>query len=150
MPFKACSRVQVYLMNLIHQLTPRFLGGMTARQNSLGSVWVANTQDSPGSTIARAMVEPGAATGNNEKMAELVSALDGFVSSFELVFDQDWDMTRSCLQNPEHLIDQRGTFIQPLVSDEGNNWANRGTLLAEYRELLECMEKYGVERRTCP
>ena len=33
------------------------------------------------------------------------------------------------------LISARGTFLRPDVGDESDNWANRGVLLAAYREL---------------
>lgn len=33
------------------------------------------------------------------------------------------------------LISARGTFLRPDVGDECDNWANRGVLLAAYREL---------------
>ena len=85
---------------------------------------------------------------NTRDLAELISALGSFVSMFELVFDGDWLMTKEALENPQHLIAEGGTFIQPLVDDESNNWGNRGSLLAAYRELLSCMEKCGVPRRT--
>ena len=87
------------------------------------------------------------ATTNSDGMAELIKALREFVSMFELVFDGDWEMTRDCMENPEYLIAKEGTFITPLVDDESNNWWNRGSLLAAYRNLLSCMEKCGIQRR---
>ena len=86
------------------------------------------------------------ATTNSDGMAELIEALREFVSMFELVFDGDWEMTRACVENPEYLISKEGTFITPLVDDESNNWWNRGSLLAAYRNLLSCMEKCGIQR----
>ena len=85
------------------------------------------------------------ATANRD---ELLVALRDFVSRFELVFDRDWEMTLCCLQDPEHLIAEEGTFIEPLVKDEGNNWGNRGSLLAAYRHLVTCMEGCNIQRST--
>ncbi len=87
---------------------------------------------------------PARATENREEMVELHDALNFFVSMFELVFDTDWDTTQANLKDPEYLIAEGGTFIQPLVDDEGSNWGNRGSLLAAYRALLSCMDKCGV------
>ena len=58
-----------------------------------------------------------------------------FLHLFELVFDDDWTMTKECLADPTHLIAEDGTFLDPQVPDESNNWHNRGVLLAAYREL---------------
>ena len=81
-----------------------------------------------------------------EHMFELLKAVISFVESFELAFDHDWSTTKANLEDPSNLIDDNGTFLQPLVGDESNNWGNRGSLLASYRDLLSCMEKYGVRR----
>ena len=78
----------------------------------------------------------------SSRISELLDVLTDFVFSFNLVFDSDWEMTKGCLEDPEYLI--KGTFINPLVDDESNNWANRGLLLANWRNLLECMERSGV------
>lgn len=66
---------------------------------------------------------------------EFVEAIAEFVDHFELVFDNDWDMTRSVLAEPKHFIDPDGTFLEPRMDDESNNWANRGALLTSYRRL---------------
>lgn len=80
------------------------------------------------------------------RRADLIKAADAFAGMFELVFDYDWPTTQANLANPAGLIDERGTFIQPLVEDESNDWANRGALLGAYRELLRCMEDCGIQR----
>ena len=80
------------------------------------------------------------------KMAELLKAVDAFARMFELVFDNDWPTTQRNIADPTYLIEEQGTFIQPLVEDEGNNWANRGALLDAYRRLLQCMEDCGIQR----
>ncbi len=80
------------------------------------------------------------------KMAELLKAVDAFARMFELVFDNDWPTTQRNIADPTNLIEEQGTFIQPLVEDERNNWANRGALLDAYRRLLQCMEDCGIQR----
>ena len=72
-----------------------------------------------------------------ESQKELMSVLrayETFLSLFELVFNDDWEMTHGCITNPL-FISEHGTFLDPEVDDEGNNWANRGALLSAYREL---------------
>ena len=67
-------------------------------------------------------------------------AYESFLSAFELVFDNDWDMTKGCISNST-FISERGTFLAPEVDDENNNWANRGALLAAYRHLKDVLKK---------
>lgn len=69
---------------------------------------------------------------------EFTSVLSNFLRCFEAVFgDADWDMTRDILTDEclEHYIHPNGTFLEPGVEDETNNWHNRGALLAYYRQL---------------
>ena len=80
------------------------------------------------------------------KMVELLKAVEAFAGMFELVFDNDWPTTQVNIGDPTHLIEDRGTFLQPLVEDESDNWANRGALLGAYRELLRRMEDCGIPR----
>ena len=80
----------------------------------------------------------------SNEMVQLLEALREFMCRFELVFDIDWEMTQAAVQNADHLIAEEGTFIQPMVEDESNDWANRGALLAQYRDLVKCMEKCGI------
>lgn len=81
-----------------------------------------------------------------DKMERLMAeraAIDGalrqFLWDFEGVFHQDSDFARTAIQNDPSglLIDHDGTFLEPGVEDEANNWANRGNLLASYRALKE-------------
>ena len=58
-----------------------------------------------------------------------------FLELFKLVFDDDWMMTKECLADPTYFISGDGTFLDPQVADESNNWQNRGALLERYREL---------------
>lgn len=65
-------------------------------------------------------------------------ALHDFLDTFELVFgDTDWPCTSGVLRDEglKYMIDPNGTFLEPGVPDESNNWWNRGALLASYRRL---------------
>ncbi|NET70453.1 MAG: hypothetical protein F6K62_05495 [Sphaerospermopsis sp. SIO1G2] len=74
---------------------------------------------------------------------ELEEAISNFIISFEGVFDHDWDMTKNCITD-DCFIRDNGTFIQPGVSDESNNWWNRGSLLSAYRHLIEVLDKNNI------
>jgi hypothetical protein len=65
--------------------------------------------------------------------------LVSFVEHFELVFGNDWGMTRSCIANAD-MIAADGTFLEPGVDDESNNWSNRGGLLAAYRKVRASLD----------
>ncbi|HEU0141644.1 MAG TPA: hypothetical protein VFQ79_18115 [Bryobacteraceae bacterium] len=71
---------------------------------------------------------------------ELETAVLHFVETFTLVFDHDWDMTKGIITDPWY-ISPSGTFINPKVTDESNNWANRGALLNAYRNLLALLKE---------
>jgi len=77
-----------------------------------------------------------------ENSGEFQEALAAFLDGFKLVFDHDWDLTKSRLaEDSSHwYISKDGTFLRPKVRDESNNWANRGSLLDSYRNLLEVMK----------
>ena len=79
---------------------------------------------------------------------ELKNKMTEFMQCFELVFDGDWDFSKGCLtdDSQHHYIVADGTFLVPKVADEDNNWANRGALLAAYRELLAAMKAQGIHR----
>jgi len=76
---------------------------------------------------------------------ELNQLISNFMTCFDLVFDIDWGYTQDCLENSESHIKGNGTFITPLVQDEGSNWGNRANLLKSYRELVEYIEKNKVD-----
>ena len=80
-----------------------------------------------------------------------------FISLFEEVFDKDWsyskemmgisDTTEEQKRNAKELglesieiISTKGTFLNPKVDDEIENWGNRGALLNKYRELKELLK----------
>lgn len=73
-----------------------------------------------------------------EQLEELLATAETFLSSFELVFDNDWQMTKDSIES-EYFISESGTFVHPMVDDESNNWWNRGSLLGNYRELRNCI-----------
>ena len=77
---------------------------------------------------------------------EFQGALIDFLDCFWAVFDHDWFFTKSILCSDEigWYISDGGTFINPMVEDESNNWGNRGGLLARYRLLLSVMENLGI------
>lgn len=69
-----------------------------------------------------------------------------FLNSFELVFDQDWEFTKANF-DPEMLkcfVSADGTFVNPKIGDESNNWGNRGHLLDAYRHLKVLMSYSSV------
>ncbi|MBH0066378.1 TIR domain-containing protein [Psychrobacter sp. SZ93C1] len=77
----------------------------------------------------------------NEELNKLIS---NFLSAFDAIFDMDWEHTKGCLVDSEFFISSNGTFINPNVYDEGNNWGNRPFLLNSYRELITYIEKHDV------
>lgn len=81
----------------------------------------------------------------NEELKKLIS---NFLSAFDAVFDMDWEHTKGCLSNSEFFISSNGTFINPDVDDEGNNWGNRPFLLNSYRELIAYIEKHNLDIKT--
>lgn len=73
---------------------------------------------------------------NNNK--EILQAYRFFLNSFELVFHDDWEKTKVAIQSNNYISDN-GTFLDPCIEDEGNNWANRGGLLDAYRSLKKSL-----------
>lgn len=78
------------------------------------------------------------------KRSPIEKALSDFLMSFEFVFGDDWEYTRDRICDPE-FIKPNGTFLQPGVDDEGNNWASRGGLLAAYRRLVKAMKDHDAK-----
>ena len=92
------------------------------------------------------------------KTNNLNKALLSFLESFEEVFDRDWSYTKEMLgiyddseeqkkfvQEIElesiYIIAPDGTFINPKVEDEIEDWGNRGKLLKDYRNLKEIIDE---------
>lgn len=88
---------------------------------SIMCMWFDNNNNLQSASLKTDILE-------SSNMDELLSALNQFVSFFELVFDADWEMTKGCMEDSDHFI--IGTFIHPMVDDESNNWGNRGAFLA--------------------
>ena len=78
---------------------------------------------------------------------ELSAAIARFVGAFEEVFERDWWYTKANLSpyNIEFFIKPDGTFINPGVEDEVEDWGARAELLESYRDLLSIMKKSGIK-----
>ena len=76
-----------------------------------------------------------------------------FINAFEEVFDRDWPYTREMLgvwtgtmeqvadaDDITYVIAPNGTFLNPNVEDEGEDWGNRAVLLRCYRELKKQLQ----------
>lgn len=87
---------------------------------------------------------------------EIIDSIKKFVDSFEQVFDKDWNYTKEQLgihdETPEqkqnaadagleaiYTISPDGTFLNPKVVDETEDWGHRAKLLADYRQLKKLL-----------
>ncbi len=87
---------------------------------------------------------------------KLKASLERFLESFETVFDKDWSYTKEKLgiyntlsEQDENAADEEddiiytispdGTFLNPKVDDETEDWGSRGELLSAYRQLKELL-----------
>ena len=94
----------------------------------------------------------------------LPAAVREFLEAFEAVFGSDWKYTQemlgivnesparaaaACDLNPEEIpiIARDGTFLEPGIDDEIENWGHRGLLLERYRRLKRLVEPYRPETR---
>jgi hypothetical protein len=87
-------------------------------------------------------------SGGFKAHTELNQLISDFISGFDLIFNMDWEFTKLCIEDPLFLISPNGTFINPDVGDEGNNWGNRPFLLNSYRELVAYIEKHDIDIKT--
>lgn len=88
---------------------------------------------------------------------KMKDTVEQFLSLFEEVFDKDWEYTKERMgvyddteeqkRNTKEMslesieiIDVNGTFLNPKVEDEIEDWGNRGALLAKYRELKNVLK----------
>lgn len=86
------------------------------------------------------------------KEIELKDAVKKFVDAFEQVFDKDWAYSKERLGIYEeteeqkqnalnygletiHMISPDGTFLNPKVDDETEDWGHRTILIDQYRRL---------------
>jgi hypothetical protein len=79
---------------------------------------------------------------------ELNNLISEFLVSFSLVFDLDWDHTKMCIEESKFYIDSDGSFLNPGVEDEENNWANRARLLDSYRNLIRYIKDHNIDIQT--
>jgi hypothetical protein len=77
---------------------------------------------------------------------EAERALLELVDSLAAVFDIDWEFTSEQLhvRTEPWFIAPGATFLRPGVDDESNNWANRGALLAAYRDAVRVLRSRGI------
>jgi len=75
---------------------------------------------------------------------ELTVALSEFMWAFEQVFHHDWPYARVMLNPMNGMIAEDGTFLEPRVSDETDDWGYRAMLLARYRKLKALMDARGI------
>jgi len=89
---------------------------------------------------------------------KIKTTVEQFISLFEEVFDKDWkyskemmgiyDQTEEQKRNAKEMgletidiIADDGTFINPKIEDETEDWGYRGALLEKYRELKVLLKK---------
>jgi hypothetical protein len=88
----------------------------------------------------------------NDMENKLRDSIEKFLRAFETVFDEDWTYTKEMLGIMEeteeqaknskdfgletiHIISPDGTFLNPKIEDEIEDWGSRGELLDQYRKL---------------
>lgn len=84
-------------------------------------------------------------TGGFKTHNELNTLISDFLVNFDSVFNGDWNHTQLCIQEGKYFFSQNGTFVEPKVRDEENNWSNRAALLKSYRALLEYIETHQID-----
>ncbi|MEP6517430.1 hypothetical protein [Microcoleus vaginatus] len=83
--------------------------------------------------------------------SELTKRAAVFLDSFEIVFGHDWWFTKDNICD-RHFIAEDGTFLDPYPGEhftggKGDNWCNRSSLLAAYRELKAFMISEGIHNQ---
>lgn len=58
-----------------------------------------------------------------------------FMFSMELIFQDDWEHSKLCLENMKSFISENGDFLNPKVENEESEWGNRALFLNDYRKL---------------
>lgn len=88
---------------------------------------------------------------------QLIDQVKIFIAQLEVVFDKDWQYSKTMLNVREetekqrkalkemglesiYMIDPNGTFLNPEVEDETENWGHRGKLLDLYRKLKSTLQ----------
>lgn len=67
-----------------------------------------------------------------------------FMFSTELVFQDDWEHSKICLENIKSFVSEKGDFLNPKVDNEKSDWGNRKLFLDTYRELHYFMKNYEI------
>ena len=85
-------------------------------------------------------------------MKKLEKNVIEFMNYFEQVFHDDWNYTKEMLGIVDEIeeqkknaaefgletieiISEKGTFLEPKIENETENWGNRAALLESYRKL---------------
>lgn len=70
-----------------------------------------------------------------------------FIAGTEIVFDWDWEHTKSCLDSSirNAFISDEGSFLNPNVQNEDSDWGNRITFLESYRRLREFINDNNIK-----
>jgi hypothetical protein len=76
-----------------------------------------------------------------ESVNEFEQAVAEFVWSVEEVFDRDWEYTESMFRH----VGDGGTFLEPNLEDEGEDWGHRAIFLEQFRKLRRLMRQRGME-----
>lgn len=75
------------------------------------------------------------------QLQRLLVSLADFLVNVRLVLHDDWEYTEAHIQGNASSrapsIHPDGTFLEPNITDESNNWGNRGAFLGSYRRLVE-------------
>lgn len=79
---------------------------------------------------------------------ELNQLISDFLTAFDVIFNIDWEHTKTCLEDSQHFISPTGTFVEPRVDDESNNWGNRPSLLETYRKLVNYINANNIDIQT--
>jgi hypothetical protein len=74
-------------------------------------------------------------------MDDFEKAVAEFIWSVAELFDQDWQYTKDMFP----FIEQGGTFLEPHLDDEAENWGNRAFFLERFRKLRRLMRERGIE-----
>jgi hypothetical protein len=75
---------------------------------------------------------------------ELTKAVAEFTRAFEQVFHHDWPYTLAMLLPANGMIAEDGTFLEPRVADEVEDWGYRAMLLERYRKLKALTDARGI------
>lgn len=75
------------------------------------------------------------------KLYDFETVVAEFVWSVEELFDRDWDYTKCIFPS----VADDGTFLEPQLEDEAEDWGNRALFLERFRKLKRAMKGLGIE-----